>query len=142
MPQRALHVADPRRPQGDLLDRALGLAEIDDVADAELVLDHHERAGEEVAHDVSGTEAEGDAERCWQWRSRRQVDVEDTQDRQRATNQMTMVARLRNTVVRVWARASVRIPTSAVFWSTVGVAWRSTRRARRRSGSRPGSWPA
>ena len=63
VPDGAVDRAQPRRAQGDRLDRARGLVvEVDDVADAELVLDQDEDAGQEVAHQRLRAEAERDAE--------------------------------------------------------------------------------
>jgi hypothetical protein len=46
-------------PQADRLDGAARLAEVDRVADAVLVLEDHEDAGQEVLHQALGTETEG-----------------------------------------------------------------------------------
>ena len=54
-------VAQPRDAQADGLDRAGGLAEVDRVADAVLVLEDHEDARQEVLDQVLGAEAQGDA---------------------------------------------------------------------------------
>ena len=53
--------AQHRAAQRDLLDGAGRLAEVDDVADAVLVLDEHEQAGDAVLDEALGAEAEGDA---------------------------------------------------------------------------------
>ena len=62
VPDRAVDVAQPGRAQPDRLDRAARLLEVDDVADAVLVLEHHEHAGQEVLDDVLRAEAERDAD--------------------------------------------------------------------------------
>ena len=58
-------IAQPGGAQRHRLDRAVTgcrwLADVDDVADAVLVLDEHEDAGEEVLHQALGAEADGDA---------------------------------------------------------------------------------
>ena len=51
-------VAQPGDPQRDLLDGADRLAGVDDVADAVLVLEDHEDAGEEVLDQALRAEAE------------------------------------------------------------------------------------
>ena len=63
VPHRAVDGAQPGGAQRHGLDGAGRLAvEVDDVADAELVLDQDEDAREEVAHQRLGAEAERDAE--------------------------------------------------------------------------------
>ena len=62
VPDRALDVAEPGDPQADRLDGAAGLAEVDRVADAVLVLEDHEDAGQEVLDQALRAEAERDAD--------------------------------------------------------------------------------
>ena len=69
-PERAVHVAHLGDADADLLDDAGGGAEVDDVADAELVLDDHEQAVEHVLHDVLRAEAEAGADRGGEQRER------------------------------------------------------------------------
>ena len=69
-----------RDPQADGLDGAGGLAEVDDVADAVLVLEHHEDAGQEVAHEVLGAETDGDAEDAGRRDDRGEVHPELAED--------------------------------------------------------------
>jgi len=61
-PQHALDVAQLRDAQVDALDRTDGIAHVDDVAHAELVLDDHEGAGRDVLDQLLEPESEGDAE--------------------------------------------------------------------------------
>ena len=68
VPDGAVDVAEPGDAQADRLDGAAGLAEVDGVADAELVLEDHEDAGEEVLDEVLGAEAQGHTERSPRWR--------------------------------------------------------------------------
>ena len=58
------------------LHRADGIAEIDHVADAVLVLDQHEHAGQQVAHDRLGAEADGDADDAGARDERSEIHVE------------------------------------------------------------------
>ena len=62
VPDGALDVAEPGDPQADRLDGAAGLAEVDRVADAVLVLEDHEDAGQEVLDQALRAEAERDAD--------------------------------------------------------------------------------
>ncbi len=62
VPDGAVDVAHPGDPQAHRLDGPDGLAEVDLVAHAVLVLDDHEDAGEEVADQALGAEAERDAD--------------------------------------------------------------------------------
>ena len=64
------------RPQTDLLHGSRGLAEVDRVTDAVLVLDEHEQAGEEVLDDALGTEAQGDPRDAGSGDQRAEVDTE------------------------------------------------------------------
>ena len=58
MPQGAVDVPDARDPNADGFDSPRGHAEVDDVTDAELVLEDHEHAVEDVLHEVLRTERE------------------------------------------------------------------------------------
>ena len=63
VPERAVDRAQPRRAQRHGVDDARRLAvEVDDVADAELVLDEDEHAGQEVLDQRLRAEAERDAD--------------------------------------------------------------------------------
>ncbi len=62
VPDRAVDRAQARDPQADRLDRPDRLAEVDDVADAVLVLDDHEQAGEEVLDQRLRAETQCDTE--------------------------------------------------------------------------------
>ena len=62
VPDGAVDVADAGHAQADVLDGADRLAEVDLVAHAVLVLDHHHHAGEEVLDEVLGAEADGQTE--------------------------------------------------------------------------------
>ena len=62
VPDHAVVVPDPGHAQADLLDGADGLAGVDDVTDAVLVLQDHEDAGEEVLDQALRAEADGDAD--------------------------------------------------------------------------------
>ena len=68
VPDRAVQGAQPRHPQADRLDRAGGLADVDHVADAVLVLEDHEDAGEEVLDQASGRRSRGRGRGCRRWR--------------------------------------------------------------------------
>jgi hypothetical protein len=57
-----LTIAQPRHPQTHRLHRAGGLADVDDVPDAVLVLEDHEDTGQEVRHQALRSEADGDTE--------------------------------------------------------------------------------
>jgi hypothetical protein len=63
-------------PQRHSLDRARGLAEVDDVADAELVLDQDEHARQEVAHQRLGAEADRHAEDAGARQQRGEVEAD------------------------------------------------------------------
>ena len=65
----------------DGLDRAGRLTHVDDVADAVLVLDEHEDAGQEVLHEALRTEAERDPGDACAGDQRSEVDAELAQDR-------------------------------------------------------------
>ena len=80
VPHRAVLAAQHRRAQRDPLDRAGRHAEVDDVADAVLVLDQHEQAGDAVLDEVLGAEAEGDAGDAGAGDQRGQVDAELAED--------------------------------------------------------------
>ena len=69
-PERAVHVAHLGDADLHLLDDAGRRAEVDDVADAELVLDDHEEAVQHVLHDVLRAEAEAGADRGGEQRER------------------------------------------------------------------------
>ena len=84
MPDRALNVAQGRRAQRDLLDRAGRRADVDHVTDAVLVLDQHEEAGEEVLHDRLRTEAEGDAADAGTGDERGQIDLQLPEHQERS----------------------------------------------------------
>ena len=62
VPDDAFDVAQARRAQRDVLDGAGRETEVDDVADADLVLHDHERAVDEVAQQVLRAERERDAD--------------------------------------------------------------------------------
>ena len=62
VPDRALDVAEPGDPQAHRLDGAAGLAEVDRVTDAVLVLEDHEDAGQEVLDQALRAEAQRDAD--------------------------------------------------------------------------------
>ena len=62
VPDGPVDVPQPAHPQPDRLDRAGGLAEVDDVPDAVLVLEDHEDPGQEVLDQVLRAEAERDAD--------------------------------------------------------------------------------
>ena len=57
-----VHGAHTRDAEGEVLDHAADRADRDAVADAVLVLEREEEAGEIVAHDELGAEAEGGAD--------------------------------------------------------------------------------
>ena len=76
-------VAQPGRAQADGFDDACGLAEVDDVADAVLVLDEHEDARQEVLHEALRPEADGDADDAGAGDDRTEVDAELAEDRDR-----------------------------------------------------------
>ena len=76
VPDGAVDVAQRRDAQPDGLDRAAGLADVDDVADPVLVLQQHEHAGQEVVHEVLRAEADRDADDARRGQDRRQVDAE------------------------------------------------------------------
>ncbi len=87
VPNGAVDIAQPGHAQADRLDDAGGLAEVDDVTDAVLVLEDHEDAGEEVLDEVLGAEAEGDADDAGAGDDRCDVDAQlgqhhDDDDRQ------------------------------------------------------------
>ena len=69
-PERAVDVADLRDADADGLDDAGREPEVDDVADAELVLGDHEEAVEHVLDDVLRAEAEAGADRGGEQRER------------------------------------------------------------------------
>ena len=71
VPERAVDVADVGDADADVLDDAGGGAEVDDVADAELVLRDDEEAVQHVLDDVLRAEAEARAERGGEQRERR-----------------------------------------------------------------------
>ena len=62
VPDRPVDVAQPGDAEADGLDGAAGRAQVDDVAHAQLVLEDHEGAGQEVLDEVLGAEAQGDAD--------------------------------------------------------------------------------
>ena len=84
MPDDPLDVAQARGAQAHPLDGATHPvggapdrpADVDDVADAVLVLDEHEEPRQEVADEALGTEAERDAEHPGPGDQRREVDPE------------------------------------------------------------------
>ena len=76
VPDGAVEVAQPRDPQADRLDGAARLAEVDDVADAVLVLEDHEDAGQEVLDQALGAEAEREADDAGAGDDRGDVDAE------------------------------------------------------------------
>ena len=87
VPDGAVDVAEPGDAQADRLDGAAGLAEVDDVADAVLVLEDHEDAGQEVLDQALRAEAERDADDRRRWRSAARVvaelgDHHDADDRE------------------------------------------------------------
>ena len=69
VPDGAVDVADPGHAQADGLDDARGVAEVDHVADAVLVLDEHEETGDDVADQRLRAETDGDRRRCRRWRA-------------------------------------------------------------------------
>ena len=76
VPDGAVDVAHPGDPEADGLDGADGLAEVDLVADAVLVLEDHEDAGQEVADQALGAEAERDADDAGAGDDRADVDAD------------------------------------------------------------------
>ena len=62
VPDDAFDVAQARRAQRDVFDRARRDAEVDDIADTDLVFEDDERAGDEVAEQVLRAERERDAD--------------------------------------------------------------------------------
>ena len=62
VPNRAVERAQPHAAQAHLLDGADGLADVDDVANAVLVLDEHEDAADEVLDERLGAKAERDGQ--------------------------------------------------------------------------------
>ena len=81
VPHGAVDVAQAGRAQADGLDDAGRLADVDDVADAVLVLDEHEDAGDEVLHEALRAEADGDADDAGAGDERAEVDAELAEDR-------------------------------------------------------------
>ena len=80
VPDRAVGSPQDRRAQRDPLDGAHGAAQVDLVADAVLVLDDHEQAGDAVPDKGLGAEAEGDAGDARGRDQRGEVDVELAED--------------------------------------------------------------
>ena len=80
VPDHAVDVAQPGHPQADPLDRAGGGARVDDVADAVLVLQHHEDPGQVVTDQALRAEADGQAEHPGAGQHRGQVQPEITGD--------------------------------------------------------------
>ena len=80
VPDHAGLVAQPRDPQGDLLDGADHGPEVDHVADAELVLEDHEDAVEVVLHQGLRAEGQGHADDAGAGQQRGDVDVERRED--------------------------------------------------------------
>jgi len=83
VPEGAVDVAQRRDPQPDRLDGAAGLPDVDDVADAVLVLQEHEHPGEEVLDEVLRAEADRDADDARRREDRRQINAELTQHHDR-----------------------------------------------------------
>src|ERR1700704_5630378 len=86
MPDDALDVAEARRAPAHTPDRATHAAatpdhtaDVDDVADAVLVFEQHEKAGEEITHEALGAEPQRHPEHAGAGDQRRQVDPELTQ---------------------------------------------------------------
>ena len=63
VPERPVHIADVGHAHAHVLDDPRGESEVDDVADADLVLGDDEDAVEDVLHDVLRPEAETRADR-------------------------------------------------------------------------------
>jgi hypothetical protein len=83
VPDGAVDAAQPRGAQADGLDGAgRGGVEVDDVADAELVLDEDEDARQEVLDQRLGAEAQRDADDAGAGQQGRQVDAELAEDHQ------------------------------------------------------------
>jgi hypothetical protein len=111
VPDRPVHVAQASRAQTYGFNRPARELEVDGVADAVLVLEHHEHAGQEVLDDVLSTEAERDTDDRCAGDERREVHVQVGQDQQhrdrhdgdrdaglqhRADRRRALVAPLRN----------------------------------------------
>src|SRR5699024_3702593 len=79
VPDRPVQVPQRGDAEPDVLDRALGLAQVHPVADAVLVLEQHEQSGQEVPDERLGTEAEGHADDAGGGDEGRHVDPEDGQ---------------------------------------------------------------
>src|SRR5687767_3887941 len=75
VPDGSVFIPDPRDPQADGLHHAHHFTGLDDVADAVLVLDGDEDAGQEVTDQLLGTETDGDTEDAHAGQQRRDVDV-------------------------------------------------------------------
>ena len=108
VPHGALHVAHPGGAQRDGLDRPGRGAGVDDVAHAELVLDQHEDAGEEVLDQALGTEADGHAGDAGAGDERAQVDPQLAEDDGHGDRPDHRAAMPRSTVPSVRARAAER----------------------------------
>ena len=71
-----MHVAQEGGAQAHLFHHAGGGSYVDDVANAELVLDQHEYPGEKVLDEALGTESECDADNSGAGDEWPEVDVE------------------------------------------------------------------
>ena len=97
MPEHAPAVADRRGPQSDRLDRAAGLAEVDHVADAVLILEQHEQPGDQVLDQCLGAEAEGQTGDAGAGEQRRELDAELARTMSNAIEKIAAVAKLDST---------------------------------------------
>src|SRR3954447_8476946 len=83
VPDGAVDRAEPRGPQADYLDDPDRLTEVDSVANAELILDEDEDAGQEVLDQALRAEADRDADDARARQHRAEVDpdlIEDEED--------------------------------------------------------------
>ena len=74
-PHPALPVPNPGGAQGDLLDRASRVAEIDHVADAVLILGDHEKPCDDIPYKGLGTERQRTTDNSCGCNERAQVDA-------------------------------------------------------------------
>lgn len=79
-PQRPVKRAHLRDADPDFLDSARDLLDGDDVADAELILKHHEDAVQDILHDVLSAEREPRRDDTRRGEHRAEIDLQAAED--------------------------------------------------------------
>jgi hypothetical protein len=123
VPLDPVEVAEGRGAQSHPLDLADLAVDVDPVADAVLVLDEHRDAGQHVAHELLGAEADHDPQQAGAGQHRLQRDAEGVHDRQHgddpdqrpATPCITPVMACRRCRRRLrYCSVSVRVPRASL----------------------------